>query len=65
MEKKPLLSEAEKLQLTNNPYYFSLLGELYTGIDNTKAKQHFEKAMTLAKTLADRHVIQKKLMNIG
>jgi predicted RNA polymerase sigma factor len=56
--------EAEKLQLTNNPYYFCLLGELYTGIDHTKSKQHFEKALTLAKTSADRHVIQKKLMNI-
>lgn len=62
--KEAAIIEAEKLQLTNNPYYFSLLGELYTGIDHTKAKQHFEKAIELAKTLADKHVIQKKLMNI-
>ncbi|MES2371957.1 MAG: DUF6596 domain-containing protein [Bacteroidota bacterium] len=63
--KEAAIIEAEKLQLTNNPYYFSLLGELYTGIDHTKAKQHFEKAITLAKTLGDKHVIQKKLMNIA
>jgi RNA polymerase sigma factor (sigma-70 family) len=63
--KEAAIMEAEKLQLTNSPYYFSLLGELYTGINNTKAKQHFEKAIILTKTLADRHVIQKKLMNIA
>jgi RNA polymerase sigma factor (sigma-70 family) len=63
--KEAAITEAEKLLLINNPYYFSLLGELYTGIDNIKAKQHFEKAMTLAKTSADRHVIQRKLMNIA
>ncbi|HET6995460.1 MAG TPA: sigma-70 family RNA polymerase sigma factor, partial [Chitinophagaceae bacterium] len=30
--------EAEKLRLTDNHFYFTLLGELYTGIDNLKAK---------------------------
>jgi RNA polymerase sigma factor (sigma-70 family) len=58
------ISEAEKLQLTTNHYYFTLLGELYKGIDINKAKQHFEKALSLAKTQADRSSIQKKLDSI-
>jgi len=53
--------EAEKLQLTNNHFYFTLLGELYTGIDNRKARDNFQKALALAKTNTDRQVIQKKL----
>lgn len=55
------IAEAEKLKLVNNPYYFSLLGELYAGIDGTKAKAHLERALSLAKTQADKSVIRKKL----
>jgi RNA polymerase sigma factor (sigma-70 family) len=53
--------EAEKLQLTTNPYYYTLLGELYTGIDNALAKHNFQKALAFAKTSADRYVIGKKI----
>ncbi|SEO47993.1 RNA polymerase sigma-70 factor, ECF subfamily [Mucilaginibacter gossypiicola] len=53
--------EAEKLQLTGNQFYYTLLGELYTGINNEQAKLHFEKALTLIKTPADRAVIQSKI----
>ncbi len=31
------INEAEELKLTENPFYFSLLGELYTGINKDKA----------------------------
>lgn len=55
------IAEAEKLKLANNPYYFSLLGELYAGIDEAKAKAHLERALSLAKTQADKSVIRKKL----
>ncbi len=55
------IAEAEKLKLTDNHYYFTLLGELYTGIDNDKAKQHFEKAISLAKTQTDKKVLGKKI----
>jgi len=55
------IKEAEKLQLINNHFYFVLLGELYTGIDNKKAKQNFEAALALAKTQTDRQTIQKKI----
>jgi RNA polymerase sigma factor (sigma-70 family) len=59
--KQQAITEAEKLQLTDNHFYFTLLGELYTDIDNKKAKEHFEKAFALAKTQTDKQVIQKKI----
>ena len=59
--KQEAISEAEKLNLAGNHFYFTLLGELYTGIDNKKAKQNFQKAFTLARTHADKQVIQKKI----
>ena len=59
--KEVAISEAEKLNLKNNQFYFALLGELYTGIDNIKAKQNFEKAISHAKTQTDKQTIQKKI----
>jgi RNA polymerase sigma factor (sigma-70 family) len=59
--KQEAIIEAEKLQLTGNHFYYTLLGELYTGIDNKKAKQHFSEALSLAKTPTDRQTIQKKI----
>jgi RNA polymerase sigma factor (sigma-70 family) len=61
--KAQAIAEAEKLQLSDNHFYFVLLGELYTGIDNNKAQQHFEQALSMAKTEADRKAIQKKIMS--
>jgi len=55
------IAEAEKLRLTGNHYYFTLLGELYTNIDNAKAKQYFEKAISLAKTETDKKGLAKKI----
>lgn len=55
------IKEAEKLQLNDNHFYFVLLGELFTDINNTKAKEHFEKAILLAKTAADKTVIRQKI----
>jgi RNA polymerase sigma-70 factor (ECF subfamily) len=59
--KQVAIVEAEKLQLTTNHFYYTLLGELYTGIDNEKARQHFKKALALAKTKTDQQTIQKKI----
>ena len=59
--KEVAIIEAEKLNLEGNHFYFTLLGELYTGIDNIKAKQHFQKAISLAKTATDKQTIQKKI----
>jgi RNA polymerase sigma-70 factor (ECF subfamily) len=59
--KEEAIREAEKLCLTGNHFYFVLLGELYRGSDDNKAKQHFQKARSLAKTQADKQTIQKKI----
>jgi RNA polymerase sigma-70 factor (ECF subfamily) len=59
--KQLAIIEAEKLNLADNHFYFMLLGELYTDIDNKKAKQNFQKAHSLAKTSTDRKTIQRKI----
>jgi RNA polymerase sigma-70 factor (ECF subfamily) len=59
--KQIAIHEAEKLKLTDNQFYFALLGDLYTGIDNVKAKQNFQTAMSLAKTQSDKQAMQKKI----
>jgi len=59
--KQEAIAEAEKLSLTGNHFYFTLLGELYTDIDNAKAKEYFQQALTLAKTQTDKQTIQKKI----
>lgn len=56
------ITEAEKLNLTDNHFYYSLLGNLYTDIDCIKALQHFETALKLAHSPADKTIIIK---NIG
>lgn len=59
--KQEAILEAEKLKMTDNHFYFTLLGELYTGIDKEKTKENFQKALLLARTQTDKQVIQKKI----
>lgn len=59
--KPEAIKEAEKLQLTENHYYYVLLGELYRDIDNKKSKEYFQNAFALARTQPDKHGIQKKI----
>lgn len=59
--KTAAIAEAEKLQLNTNPFYFTLLGELYTGIDNARAKTSFLQALALAKSPGDKKAIQKRV----
>lgn len=59
--KETALIEAEKLQLTNNHFYFTLLGELYSGINNKKAKENFETALLLSKTQTEKKIIREKM----
>jgi RNA polymerase sigma factor (sigma-70 family) len=55
------LTEAKKLNLKGNQFYFILLGELFTGIDKHSAKENYEKALSLAKTNPDKLAIQNKI----
>ncbi len=59
--------EAEKLQLTDNHYYYTLLGELYKDIDPRKAATNYTRALELAKSNADKNTIRKKmeLLNVN
>ncbi|MFT4849538.1 MAG: RNA polymerase sigma factor (sigma-70 family) [Sediminicola sp.] len=56
--------EAEKLELTDNHFYYTLLGELYKTIDKEKSKKHFLTALSIAKSREDRQTIQLKLDNV-
>lgn len=60
--KREAIIAAEKLELTENHFYYSLLGNLYTGIDDRKAMQHYETALKHANTPADIALMEK---NIG
>lgn len=62
--KKAAILEAEKLKLTHNHFYYTLLGELYTDLDDHKSLEHFQKAFSLAKSLNDKETIQKKINRI-
>jgi RNA polymerase sigma factor (sigma-70 family) len=62
--KQEAILEAEKLNLTNNHFYYSLLGNLYTDVDNAKAIQHFETALGLAKTISDKNIISKNIIDL-
>ncbi|AXY75342.1 RNA polymerase subunit sigma [Paraflavitalea soli] len=60
--KKEAIIEAEKIGLAGNHLYHSLLGELYTGIDNAKAISHFKMALELTKSTADKLLISNKIL---
>ncbi|WP_298119504.1 sigma-70 family RNA polymerase sigma factor [Flavobacterium sp.] len=62
--KDTAIIEAEKLNLADNHFYFSLLGNLYTDVDNTKAIKNFEMALNLAMTKADKSTITKNLNDL-
>ncbi|MBS1512324.1 MAG: sigma-70 family RNA polymerase sigma factor [Bacteroidetes bacterium] len=63
--KAAAITEAEKLQqLKDNHLYHVLLGNLYTGVDTNKATAHFQIAVQLAKTAADKAVINKSMEKI-
>jgi RNA polymerase sigma-70 factor (ECF subfamily) len=63
--KREAIIEAEKIKLTGNHLYHSLLGELYTDVDNTKAIAHFENALALAKSTADRMHISNRILALS
>lgn len=58
---KQAIVETEKLNLSNNHFYYTLLGELYSNEDKVKAKSHFQKALSLAKSDNDRVLLKKRI----
>ncbi|MBX2913633.1 MAG: sigma-70 family RNA polymerase sigma factor [Cyclobacteriaceae bacterium] len=59
------ITAAEKLQLTDNVYYFILLGELYSKSDRQKSQANYKRALALTKTLPEQEAIKKKLSLSG
>lgn len=60
--KEAAIVEAEKLQqLAGNHLYHSLMGHLYTGIENAKALQHLQTALNLAKTPAEKKKLSQNI----
>jgi RNA polymerase sigma-70 factor (ECF subfamily) len=59
--KEMAIVEAEKLSLDDNYLYQTLLGELYSGVDNEKAVRHFKKALRLNKSAADSVLLERKI----
>jgi RNA polymerase sigma factor (sigma-70 family) len=62
--KEIAIEEAEKLNLNGNQLYHTLLGELYSSLDNTTAIQHFESALKLSRSAADKKVIRDKIRKL-
>ncbi len=63
--KAAAIAEAEKLNLNDNHLYFSLLGNLYSGIDDQKALKHLKTAIDLAVTAADKKMIEKSIQKLN
>jgi RNA polymerase sigma factor (sigma-70 family) len=59
--KAAAIAEAKKLNLSNSHFYFTLLGELYIDIDPQQARQHFQRALELARTATDKRTLQVRL----
>ncbi len=62
--KEEAIIEAEKLNLSGNHFYYSLLGNLYTDLDNKKALHHYQTALTLANSLADKASLKKNIQRL-
>jgi len=59
------IAEAEKLKLDNNHLYHTLLGELYINIDDDKAIRHWQDALKLARSSADKKLISGKIKKLS
>ncbi len=63
--KAEAIIEAEKLNLIDNHFYFTLLGELYKDSEPLNAKVNFERALSLAKTKADKQILEKRIQELN
>lgn len=62
--KEKAINEALKLDIIENHFYHSLLGNLNTDLDNKKAIFHFEMAYKLAKSNTDKMTIENHLKKL-
>jgi RNA polymerase sigma factor (sigma-70 family) len=58
------IQETVKLNLTDNPFFFSLLGELHSNTNKKEALGYFQKAFLLQKSEGGKQVIQRKMAKL-
>ena len=63
--KEAALNEIKSLDVTGNPFYHTLLGELYSGIDYDQAINQFQKAYSLVQTDAEKRNLSRKMELLG
>ncbi|MCW3071246.1 MAG: polymerase subunit sigma [Bacteroidetes bacterium] len=63
--KEQAIAEAEKLDLSGSHFYYSLLADLYTGINNDKALEHLKAALSLARTSTDKKTIERTISRLS
>lgn len=59
--KQKAIAEAEKLNLTDNVFYYSLLGNLYTDVNDSKALSNYQTALKLPSSNSDKVTIRKNI----
>ena len=59
------IEEAEKLNLTEHTAYYSLLGYLYAAADVQKAVAHYNKALSLTKSKAEKKTLIKEIARLS
>ena len=57
--------EAEKLNLTNDNNYYSLLGYLYSSFDTNKAVDHYNRALPLTKSKMAKQTLMKEIKHLA
>ena len=62
--KEEAIEEAEKLNLSGNHLYHSLLGHLYADVENKKALDHFQLAYSTAKSISEKGIIEKNITRL-
>ncbi|GGN04114.1 DNA-directed RNA polymerase sigma-70 factor [Dyadobacter beijingensis] len=62
--KDSAIRDALQLNLTGNHFYYSLLGNLYTGIDHAQAVAHYETAVKLAHSEADKAILFRNIRRL-
>lgn len=62
--KTEAIREAEKLNLADNHLYHSLLGELYSGIDDAKALHYLQTSLSIARSRADKQLLADKIRRL-
>ena len=62
--KEAAIAEAEKIQLQDNHLYHALLGELYQDVNNEAAMAHLQLAYKLARTSADKKLLDDKMRRL-